>query len=62
MQSMVTIQVHLQHVRDISDPAVLLKRISTLLEGNIIRLPTTNHPSQEIELWAVTLLTGVEAL
>jgi len=62
MQSKVTLEVYLQHETSLAHPELLLQRISALLYGNVIRLPSSTYAYQEIELWAVTLLTGVEDL
>ena len=62
MQYKTTIEIHMQSDQEITHPDLLLHRLSNMLLGNTVRLPAGQFDFQEIEVWATTVLSGVEHL
>ena len=62
MQHKVTVEIHVQCEEEIAHPELLLVRLANLIQGNIVRMPGGEFDFQEVEVWATTFLTGLEAL
>lgn len=62
MQSMVILEVHMNHENVITHPQLLLFRLVNTLAGSTIHLPGPMGLDQQVELWNVVTLTGLEQL
>ena len=62
MKTKVIFEVHFDHDETVAHPEALLQRTNNLLTGQTINLPGHDGRNQFIQIWAVTLLTGLENL